>query len=78
MEIDDDGDGLCAVKEFETEDVHHVLLREKNEKGEWEDCNDWEPLFECDICEGNTRGHIVCEECNLHRDGTTGYSSDGD
>ena len=31
MEIDDEGDELCAVMEIETGDIHHILLREKNE-----------------------------------------------
>jgi hypothetical protein len=35
MEIDDEGDELCAVIEIETGDVHRVLLREKNENEEW-------------------------------------------
>ena len=58
MEIDADHDELCHVKDAEDGEVHHVLLREKNENDEWEDCNDWEPLFECTICEENTRGHV--------------------
>jgi hypothetical protein len=76
MEIDDEGDELCAVLEVGTNDIHHILLREKNENEEWEDANDWEPLFECDGCGGNTRGHVLCEECGLYRDGSTGNSSD--
>jgi hypothetical protein len=77
MEIGDEGDDeLCAVMEIETGDVHHILLREKNENEEWGDYSDWdwEPLFECGGCGDNTRGHIAREACNLYRDGSTGNS----
>ena len=78
MELDSDGDELCSVKDCDSGDIHHVLFREKNEGDEWEDCNDWTPLFNCEACEEHTRGHLVCDQCDLRRDGTVGYSSDED
>jgi hypothetical protein len=53
-----------------------LYCEKKNENEEWEDANDWEPLFECGGCGGNTRGHVLCEECGLCRDGSAGNSSD--
>jgi len=78
MEIDDEGDELCHLKDTTTGDLHRVLLREQDEKGEWVGCCDWEPLFECPECKAWTRGHIVCEVCNLCKDGAEDFASDSE
>ena len=75
MLIDEDGDELCHLKDTTTGDIHKVQLRAE-ENGEWIECSDWYPLFDCFECEVGTRGDIVCEVCGVCKDGADDFSSD--
>jgi hypothetical protein len=77
MIIDEDGDELCHLKDTTTGDIHKVQLRTE-EDGQWIECSDWYPLFDCFECEVGTRGNIVCEVCGVCKDGADDFSSDGD
>jgi len=77
MIIDEDGDELCHLKDTTTGDIHKVQLRAE-ENGEWIECSDWYPLFDCFECEVGTRGNVVCEVCGVCKDGADDFSSDGD
>jgi len=77
MEVDAEGDELCHLEDTASNDVHKVLLREReNDEDEWTESLEWVPLFYCNHCKKATPGHVVCFECSMPNNGDEDWDSD--
>ena len=78
MEIDEEDDELVHIRDAESDDIHNLVLRERDTDGAWSESTDWFPLFECFECDILTRGKAICEICYQPKDGPSECPGDSD